>query len=69
MTKKSVLGAIVLAGAVLASLPASAEAVKVDMSIKDYKKTEGVSGNLISIGSDTRQTVQKDPVPAGSRVT
>ena len=53
MTTKGVLGAIALAGALLASLPASAEAVKVDKSIKDYKKTEGVSGNLNSIGSDT----------------
>ncbi len=53
MTTKGTLGAIALAGALLASLPASAEAVKVDKSIKDYKKTDGVSGNLNSIGSDT----------------
>ena len=53
MTTKGVLGTIALAGVLLASLPASAEAVKVDKSIKDYKKTEGVSGNLNSIGSDT----------------
>ncbi len=53
MTTKGILGAIALAGALLTSLPASAEAVKVDKSIKDYKKTEGVSGNLNSIGSDT----------------
>jgi phosphate transport system substrate-binding protein len=53
MKSKGVLGLIVLAGALLASLPASAEPVKVDKSIKDYKKTEGVSGNLNSIGSDT----------------
>ena len=48
-----VLGLIVLAGALSASLPASAEPVKVDKSIHDYKKTEGVAGNLNSIGSDT----------------
>ena len=53
MTTKGVLGAIALAAALVASFPASAEAVKVDKSIKDYKKAQGVSGNLNSIGSDT----------------
>ena len=53
MKTKRILGAIALAGALSTSLPASAEALKVDKSIKDYKKAEGVSGNLNSIGSDT----------------
>ncbi len=53
MTTRDVLGVIALTGALLAALPASAQTVKVDKSIKDYKKTEGVSGNLNSIGSDT----------------
>jgi len=53
MTMKGGLGAIALSGALLTSLPASAEAVKVDNSIKPYKTADGVSGNLNSIGSDT----------------
>jgi phosphate transport system substrate-binding protein len=40
-------------GVLAAPLPAQAQAVEVDKSIKGYAKTSGVSGNLNSIGSDT----------------
>ena len=53
MTHSKILGFLGLAGVLFAAMPASAEAVKVDKSIKDYKKAQGVSGNLNSIGSDT----------------
>jgi len=45
--------ALALASMVLAVTGASAQAVKVDASIKGYSKTTGVSGNLNAIGSDT----------------
>ena len=53
MKLSRVSSAIVLAAAVFAMLPASAQAIRVDKSVKGYAKTEGVSGNLNSIGSDT----------------
>jgi phosphate transport system substrate-binding protein len=49
----TVLGLITAAGLLAAPLPARAQAVQVDKSIKGYSKTSGVSGNLNSIGSDT----------------
>lgn len=47
---KKFAGAFVLAGVFAA---ASAYAVDVDPSLKDYKKTSGVEGSLKSVGSDT----------------
>jgi phosphate transport system substrate-binding protein len=53
MRKQGVFGLIALAGVLGAPLPARAEAIKVDGSIKAYTKAGDVSGNLNSIGSDT----------------
>ncbi len=53
MKQTKILGALALAGAFAAGLPASAQAVKVEKSIKGYAQAAGVSGNLNSIGSDT----------------
>jgi len=52
-TGMKIFGSIALTGALFASLPACAEPVEVDKSIKGYKKAGDVSGNLNSIGSDT----------------
>jgi phosphate transport system substrate-binding protein len=51
MKQTKLVGA--LAAVLLASLPASAQAVAVDKSIQGYKAAGAVSGNLSSIGSDT----------------
>jgi ABC-type phosphate transport system substrate-binding protein len=53
MNTKGIFIAIALVGTLSAPRPASAQAVKVDSSIKGYAKTADVSGNLNSIGSDT----------------
>jgi phosphate transport system substrate-binding protein len=45
------LGAALAAG--ISAAAWSDEALKVDAALKDYAKTDGVSGNLNSIGSDT----------------
>jgi len=47
------LGLAAVVGLLAAPLPARAQAVKVDGTIKPYAKTTGVSGNLNAIGSDT----------------
>ncbi len=49
----TVLGSLALAASLAAALPACAQAVQVDKSIKGYAKTSGVSGNLNAIGSDS----------------
>jgi phosphate transport system substrate-binding protein len=53
MKTTSVLGLITAVGMLAVPLPARAQAIQVDKSIKGYAKTTGVSGNLNSIGSDT----------------
>jgi phosphate transport system substrate-binding protein len=53
MKTTSVLGLITAVGMLAVPLPARAQAIQVDKSIKGYSKTTGVSGNLNSIGSDT----------------
>lgn len=52
MKRLLTLGALAT-GALLATAPLAAQAVKVDPAIPGYQKTSGVSGNLSSIGSDT----------------
>jgi phosphate transport system substrate-binding protein len=53
MRQKTILGSLAVCG-LLASLPAAAQAIEVDKSIKGYAPAGGkVSGNLTSIGSDT----------------
>jgi phosphate transport system substrate-binding protein len=50
------LGALAIAGALLASSAAAAP-VTIDPGIKPYQKASGVSGNLNSVGSDTLNNV------------
>lgn len=49
--KKWLLAATALVA--MSASPALAETISVDPALKGYEKTEGVSGNLNSIGSDT----------------
>ena len=53
MKHTKVLGLFTIVGALLASLPAGAQAVEVEKSIRGYTKAGEVSGNLTAIGSDT----------------
>ena len=53
MKHTKVLGLLAVAGILLASLPAAAEPVEVEKSIKGYTPASNVSGNLTAIGSDT----------------
>ena len=53
MKTMKAVGGLILAGGFAAQIPATAQAVAVDKSVKGYAKTTGVSGNLNSVGSDT----------------
>ena len=53
MKQQRILGALAMAGVLLGSASAHAQAVKVDKNIGAYAKSGEVSGNLSSIGSDT----------------
>ena len=53
MKHTKVLGLLAVTGILLASLPAAAEPVAVEKSIKGYTPASNVSGNLTAIGSDT----------------
>ncbi len=46
-------GFALMGGLFFSAVPAHAEVVKVDKSLKPYQKVSGISGNLNSIGSDT----------------
>ena len=52
-TSTRIFGAIALTGAIATALPALAEPVEVEKSIKGYAPAASVSGNLTAIGSDT----------------
>ena len=53
MNRSRTLGLLALGGILSAYLPAFAEPVKVEKTIKAYAPAEKVSGNLTAIGSDT----------------
>ncbi len=53
MKHTKILVPVAVAGILFASLPAAAEPVEVEKSIKGYSAASGVSGNLTAIGSDT----------------
>ena len=51
---KKTLSAICISASMLALMPVSVQAEdKVDAGLADYSKASGVSGNIISVGSDT----------------
>jgi len=53
MKPMKIAALLVVAGACVVSLPAAAQTVDVEKSIKGYTPAEKVSGNLTAIGSDT----------------
>jgi phosphate transport system substrate-binding protein len=53
MNRPKTLGLLALGGVLLACVPAFAEPVEVEKSIKGYTPVDKVSGNLTAIGSDT----------------
>jgi phosphate transport system substrate-binding protein len=57
MRHGTTLGLLAAAGLLAASIPAHAEDVQVEKTIKAYTPATGVSGNLSSIGSDTLNNV------------